>query len=692
METDYFRDFVPHIEKINFEDPIFEGLVDVPTSSKHFKHCQLAANNISRQILELPENNRFDYWDEYEGMEPLDIELLILREQMRDRWAEVSKHGRPCYLHGLTALKLMFPDTDITPSLADVTYLSMGMFQHRRKYLNLIGSMDAGKSSSTARLAWLYAAIDSENFFAITATPTVKSASMTIFGDMTELYEELSESHPADEIFDGQPRPYLFPKSKNHADRQIALFPGALNKKGGWMIHRSLKSGGIGIGAKGKGKDTRFGVGLYIADEVNNIDNFERFKKDLPNASKQGYFQLHTTQNPLDPTDEGGQMCEPKQWLDWGVATFKEVREDDSLIWPTVNSGIAYRFDGLRSVNLVLGKTVYPYLFNKIKHDQTVEDYGKESPQYMSQVRAMFHGQDVQSTLLSRSKLAASRHEDEWFTLHNVKGRVLSCDPAHTGLKDKAVITSALWGDALVENVDGSQEITELLIFQEYQLSVKNLLGFYWDNESDFFQRFLNVGGKANALTMGTMVTYEQQIALAMAERAVKEGCPFRNVFYDSSMRPDMVSAVNQCMGFEPVAMPLIDKPVGFQLIDTRKNTVDRCRNVNEEALFLAADVVAGKAVRGGNNIPLALRQISMRRIDMSKPHHPPEKKIDFKDRNGGQSPDHGDSFAYLVWGAYLRGFRAESTIDHRKGNETPFRKLQQSKRHQSKTGKKFRK
>ena len=295
------------------------------------------------------------------------------------------------------------------------------------------------------------------------------------------------------------------------------------------MIHRSLKTGGIGIGAKGKGKDTRYGVGLYIADEVNNIDNFERFKKDLPNASKQAYFQLHTTQNPLDENDEGVQMCEPKVWLEWGSSTFREVRQEDSLIWPTVHSGIAYRFDGLRSVNIQLGKTVYPYLFNVIKHDQTVEDYGRESPQYLSQVRAMFAGQEVQSTLLSRSKLAASRCEEEWFTVHRVNGRILSCDPAHTGLKDKAIITSAIWADCIIQNVDGTQEEKELLIFQKYPESVKNMQGFYWEPTNEMLQRYIDAGGKINSLTLETPVTYEQQIALHMAERCRREGIPYRS-------------------------------------------------------------------------------------------------------------------------------------------------------------------
>ncbi|MFZ8972579.1 MAG: hypothetical protein ACO2ZD_00605 [Pseudomonadales bacterium] len=648
---DYFKGFVPHIQKIDFDHPVFDRLVTVPRSDEDYANCTEAAKNISRQLLGLgPDDRGFSYYKS--GEHPLYTELQVLREMRRDNWATESPHGVLAYVHGLRALKLMFPQTDITPPLADVVYLSMGMFSFNRKNLNLIGSMDAGKSSSTARLSWLYAAIDPERTFVNTATPTQKSAQSTIFGDMTELYSELLEAG----------NQWLFPDARVLSDKQIELFKGSLNSKGGWMMHRSFKSGGVSKGSKGKGKDTRYGVGLYIADEINEIEHFERFKRDFANTARNPYFQLQTSQNPKDEQDEGGLLCEPKAWQGWGVDTYKEVREADLLIWPSVQSGITYRFDGLRGVNLTLGKTVYPYLLNPMKHQGTIDDYGADSPEYMSQIRAMFAGEQVQRTLLSRTKLASSRHTDTDYTVLKVRGRGLGIDPAHTGLGDKAVITVGYWADCILHQVDGEQEDAELLVIED-QIAVKVLNNFKWDDRSHFLERFIALGGDLNSLTLGSPVTYEQQIALEAAQLCKDKGIPYKNVCYDFSLRPDTVSAMNMVMGFDPIAHPGREKPKGFQLIDTRENTETRARTCAEEALFLAADVIAGKALRGGDKCSVAALQLSRRWVLHDRPGMPVEKKIDFKARNGGRSPDHCDSLAYFVWLAYLRGFRAESPI-----------------------------
>src|SRR5688572_25519718 len=55
----------------------------------------------------------------------LNIERDILFEAKRPNWGGISKYGKPYYQHMLQLIHVMFPDTDITPSLADATMLFM---------------------------------------------------------------------------------------------------------------------------------------------------------------------------------------------------------------------------------------------------------------------------------------------------------------------------------------------------------------------------------------------------------------------------------------------------------------------------------------------------------------------------------------------------------------------------------------
>ena len=155
------------------------------------------------------------YWSEleFEGMTPLQIEVKILRDQRRANYGYDTKYKTPAYIHGLRAMKMIFPKTHITPVLADIVHLTFLGYTHGIKYLHLLGSMDAGKSSSTARIIFLFMLIDVRQSFSIVATPLVESASMTIFGDVTELFEQICDAHPLDPDAMENTSTVLFPEA-----------------------------------------------------------------------------------------------------------------------------------------------------------------------------------------------------------------------------------------------------------------------------------------------------------------------------------------------------------------------------------------------------------------------------------------------------------------------------------------------
>ncbi len=676
--TEYVN-FVPHIDKVDFDRPAFEKLGQKkPTTKEEFKNCREAGDEITSQLLGLYDEsyNRVnpEYWEdeEYEGKKPLEIEISILREQKRANYAKLSKHGVPSYIHALRAIKIMFPKTQITPVLADIVHITFIAYTYGVKYIHLLGSMDAGKSSSPARIIFLFMLIDSANSFAIAATPLVESANMTIFGDITELFGELCDYHPLSGS--NGTGTYLFPTARLMGDRKLHFSKNAKNDKGGWFAHRSLKKEGVGIGSKGKGsgEDAQSAHGVFIFDEFNKAESFN-FKKDLANVAGQDWFLMYTTQNPWDEMDLGGEIATPKMWGKWGYSSYDEVRKESPKIYPTVRKGIAYPISGLDAVNMKLGKVVYDWQFQQSKYNYIVDSFGKDSPEFHSQVLGMFPGGDVDMRLLSQSKLAASRHDDEiGFTLKRVQGSVMFCDPAHTGSGDKAVIGTSIFGPAIVTNTDGTTDEKPLFIKKQPMEHVKFINNLKWTgdpgHEHTTELAFVNVGGDLNDVTPGAPITYEQQIAIRMAVRAREEGIPFSNIGFDYSMRPEMLEAVRMILGTGPVPFDYNTKAIGYQLQSTNENTAERFTKQagrTDELLYLTADLFRSKQMRGGRFMTLACLQMCQTRIDKDKPWKPAEKKRDFKARNENKSPDERDTLAGEVGMAYLRGFRAE-------GNATP--------------------
>jgi hypothetical protein len=686
---EYYKNFKPHVYSLDFDQEIFDHLKVAPAkdSKRDAEMCQAAATNVSRQLLQTEPDGSIWYWKEPEftGMHPLQIELQILREIGRSQYAYASKYGRLAYMHGLAALKLLFKKTDITPSLADCVYLAMGGYSYDRKWVHFLGSMDSGKSSSMMRIAFLFAAIDMVNSFCVVGNPLMLSAKMTIMGDAFSLHHQLAEGWP-------------LPEGKQKDDGGSALFPNAhfgargevrfdknLRGKGGWIDLRSFKKKGLAVGTKGDG-DVDEGHGLFCLDEINKVDSFDFFE-DLENVSGQPWFLGLTSQNPRSEEDVGGHFCAPKLWGGWGWNSYEAVRRENPPIWPTELGGIAYRLNGLESVNMVLGKVIYRYLFDKRKLDGVVERYGKDSPAYKAQVLALFSGSNAEVTMLSQGVLAASRHDMDDFAIIRKKGQVLFCDPAETGDGDLAVITVLEWGDCAITLADSTVENKEMLIAPVPQEEVKFDDSLKWDKEN--IQKIKEMGGHVGEITVDAPITYPQQIAMRMCEICLERDIPFTNVGYDSSMEPDIVQAVTIVLGSGPTAYRYNLDPIGYPLISSKDNTEDKAKNIAEEVVLLGADVIAGKCFRGGQNVPVAVTQLRQRRIDYKKAHHPPEKKKLFKLHSGGISPDHGDSFCGAVSMAYRRGFRTRA-VDGGPRSKSLFKLSKSRKKGKAKTAKKL--
>lgn len=679
---EFFTSFQPHIDRLDLSGEVFTRLTEQePQTDEEMANCQAAADDLTKQILGMKDKRSFDYWkhDDFKStskkhprgyLDPLEIELKVLKDAGRDNWVGESDYGRAFYKHGLTAIKLMFPNTDITPSFADIAQLSMALFHYNRKYLHLIGSMDASKSSSAARLSFLYTLIDPAYSFTTVANPLLDSADSTIFGDLSELFDEFSEAHPLPQIKNtDNSAPKYFPHARVDASGRISFFANA-RSKGGWMRLRSLKKSGVLIGSKGLGKDKRRGVGLTIIDEINRVDRFEA-KKDLSNVSKQNYFQFISTQNPKDPSDFGGQMSRPKPWGDWGPSDVADIGVQD-IIWPTEYSGIAYRIARDESPNIRAAKVIYPYLLHQGKVDQTANDYGEDSPEYRSQILALFSTEGSAPTVISRAKVESSLYDSQAYSFTEEQGRVLFCDPAFSTDGDRAIAQVARFGKGVVRLVDGTQIESPLIEVLSNANTLQIVSGATWNEQSKLWQDMVRLGRDPSVMSYGKTISPDEQIAIKMMFLSKLYEVPTRNIGYDFSMRAELTPAINNIIAGDCVPFQYNRACVGYELQTEPGNTEDTCKSRLHELHRITADVLLSRQLRGPRGkIGIALDQLSERRLCLNKTKYEIENKEDFKTRNRNKSPDHADCLVGLVGMCFDRGFRSSSSMLFRKQDTT---------------------
>lgn len=642
----------------------------------------LTAEAITLELIG-PNSYWWDIQPDFKGdrVSALNIERDILLEAGRPNWGGMSKYGKPYYQHMLTMIHLMFPETDITPSLADATmFFMLGIGGGNKKILNLIGSQNSGKSAAACRISFACMYIDPYYTVVYVANPFDNSADSTVYGDVEELWDQLCETFPlASKKEDGN-KNSLFPKGKKYAGQYIIFIPDV--PKAAKIELRNTKKVGKYKGSKTRGKNVERGVFLVVIDEVNEIENFA-FLTTLTNISSQDAFFCVTSQNFKDAEDMGGRMAEPQPFKEGDPQSYEDLDIEEHQWWHSAISGITLRFDGHKSPNILLGKTIYPKLFKQDALERMRRDYGEQSPDYFSQVRSFPVRGDETNSVLSRAKISSSRHTDEHFTLTKLNGRIAHCDPAFGG-RDKAVFGWASFGTAITKDANGKSVEEELIVFSDnfrYVHLTKDAFYNDW-----YLDRLKAAQIDTSWVTLGAPVSYEDQIAIHCKEWLLQNNIPVANFSYDFSMRPDCVSSMNKILGFSAHAMDYSQKPEGFFLQNIKQNTVDCCKNRNTELALIAADYFLTKQVRGGKRIEEAITQLSRTLYIKKNGKFISEDKKEYKARWQNVSPDHRDTLVGICGGAARKGFR-QNRLSSQKDSKPAWELLQERGVGQAKRG-----
>jgi len=590
------------------------------------------------------------YWDEdeFKGLGPHEIERDILLSAGRDQWHQESPYGKPYYQHFLTLMKVLFPKTDITNTIADATMffcLGLGF----KKILNLIGAQNSSKSASGVRILFTAMFIDPRNTVGYVANPFDNAADSTIWGDVEELWDELCEAwpHPT-----GADAPSLFPDGAKYANKLLVFVPKV--PKAGYIKLQHVKHTGKLKGAKTRGKQTHRGIMFMLIDEINEIDS-HAFLTTLENISSQDAFFGITSQNFKDEEDMGGQITTPVPTYG-GPTNFDDLGIDSDYHWHSAKASITLRFDGHRGPNILAGRTIYPYLLKSKDLDRLRESGGGEqSLVYYSQARSFPVRGGDQTVVLSKPVTSASRHTDPHYQLIEIRGSVAFCDPAFGG-RDAAVYGWCQFGLAVVQDSEDKPTDMELMVFKEKMNRLPLVKDATYDDY--WFGRMKAVGIDTAPFVPNSMVSFEDQIAIQCREKNFRNKVPPGNFGFDFSMRPDIVSSVNRMIGFDAVAFDYNQGPTGVFLHGVKQQSEDYCYDRVSELAFLAADVFLTKQIRGGEHITEAIIQLQRTLHEAKGKKRKVEKKADYKARWQQRSPDERDVLMGLSGLAAMRGFR----------------------------------
>jgi len=632
----------------------------------------ITADSVSRVLLGHPDGKKPQYWSypEFEGMEPHEIERQILFEAGRVHWGEQGFYGKLNYQHMLMLIKLMFPATDITPSLADaVMFFCLGLCSGR-KMLNLIGSQNSSKSASAARLAFACMYIDPEFTVVYVANPFDNAADATVWGDIEELWSDLVDTFPSDHKFKGKALPSIFPLAAPYENNRIEFIRG--RPKSARMVLRNVKGVGKYKGNKTVGKQPDRGLYMVIVDEVNEIKDLS-YLTVIYNLQGLEEFFCITSQNFKDETDMGGRLTEPDGSVSEKFGrpqpiNFDELNMETDMFWYSRFHSITLRFDGYRSPNIMAKRVIYRYLFKQTDLDRFLDDGGEQTLDFYSQVRSFpVRGAEINS-LLSSSKVSISRHTDPYYRLTKVSHVLGFCDPAFGG-RDKAVWGSCKIGTGYVSDAHGTEHEQDLMVFEQpfkpLALTKGAIYNDFW------FDRLTKLGVDLREFPEGSAVTFEHQIAIQCLELNEMAGVPAANFGYDYSMRADIGPAMSQIIGYSSIPFDYRGEPEGVHLLGINQNSADCCKNRLTELGFLAADFFISKQVRGGGVITAAVMQLSRTTYELTGKKYLAQDKPTYKAKNQQVSPDHRDVLMGLGGLAARRGFRKGSltTPQHSGGN-----------------------
>jgi hypothetical protein len=335
----------------------------------------------------------------------LEVELYGFREDLTPDEGGLGRHG-----HCINAINLVWPDTIWNPWLKkQIESLC------ENQWVSWTGCAASGKTYASTMYAMIWWLADPNHSSVMLASTTAKMIRKRAWANVQELFRSAHGTFPGNLVDSkttlqsrrGQDRAAIF---------ALAVMDGATSKAVANI--QGIHSERI----------------LCIIDEATDVPTaaFEA-ASNLSKGCRE--FQILAIGNPHSTLDEHGRFSEPVDgWSSVDVETTE---------WKT-KRGICVRFDGMKSPNLIAGKTKWEFLITADQVDSSVKYEGTDSPRFYKYTRGFWAPEGVCRTVLSET-MCHKYNVGGQHTYMSKNEVIAGLDPAFGG--DRCVLRFAKYGD-----------------------------------------------------------------------------------------------------------------------------------------------------------------------------------------------------------------------------------------------------
>jgi len=312
----------------------------------------------------------------------------------------------------------------------------------------------------------------------------------------------------------------------------------------------------------------------------------------------------------------------------------------DSEKWKT-NRGTCVHLDGLKSPNVIAGRSIFPGLLNQSDMDNTSEIYGIDSPQFWQMRRGFWTPEGVQKTVLTMPMIVRGRAKEQAiFDVDYTKGA--SLDPAFEG-GDRCVLRFGKCGN---ENGKRVMELNEKIFIQTVQ-SVDDPLHFQ----------------------------IVRQVKQACEDRGIQ---PYMFALDSTGEGGGLASIFQREWSREILCVEFGGRPSKNPVSQTNTKRADQeyDRKVTELWFFFRL-LVQNEQVRGLDDETST--EFCRRWYEMKGPYISIETKAKMKERTR-KSPDLADNAVILAQLFYARDHLRLTKVDAQVQGETSWSKFQKSR------------
>lgn len=566
----------------------------------------------------------------------LALELLCATDPRLQRLTGLSEHE-----HRMAALRLLFPSRTEHEWRVKAMRSYANAKARGKKEVMWLGSSNSNKTGSMADLLLELWWENPESTSIYITSPYEDATETGIWARIQEQFDEALANNPW--------LPGKIIPSKN----SIVMYD-----RNPLSFIKVVTVDAVGKLVGKKSRNFLEGTMIIAGDEMPEFKNGGKALLDvLKNIRSVPNFMLLGAGNFADINDLLGKLAEPD--IEGG---YESLNVDQDQEWDTVRGGVALRFDGHLSPNLVAGKDYLPFVTTKAYLDDLAKsEGGTRTPGYYRYGRSFPMLDFNEFTVTNAVKVRAGGAYDklEWSSEPQVVGA--HCDPGFGG--DPCIFTTWRFGWAY--------EFGERLMAWELTEAPTTIP--------------VEVGKTDDA---GRDVIIDTQIAERCLEELNKRKIPHRHFSFDGSMRSGIVQAMMRVIGVTVVAIdaggPATKRILSAvkQFVDPTQKEADATKkkvktardefsNFATEMHFAAASMIDSRQLRGLQLSREAVTQLCTRRWrwngkrreiepKVSSEHGAREKGWGYKLHSGGKSPNESDAIVGGIENARRLGFRLE--------------------------------